>query len=87
MKKITIEIIIEMMHTDPAGISSKYGIPLRTVYSWCEGTRRPPDYVLTMMLNIILLERRTLTNGNASEGLESRMGESKEGITETGKKS
>ena len=87
MSEVTIQTIIDMMHSDPAGISSKYGIPLRTVYSWCEGTRRPPDYVLTMMLNIILLERRILTNGNTSEGLENRMGENTEGIPETGKKS
>lgn len=53
-----IHTIIEMLHSDPAGISSKFGIPIRTVYHWCEGTRKPPEYILMMMLNIILLERR-----------------------------
>lgn len=83
MSEVTIHNIIEMLASDPAGISGKFGIPLRTVYSWVEGTRRPPAYVITMMLNIILLERRTLTDGNTAEGLEGRMGEGSEGIPET----
>lgn len=74
--KTDIHTIIEMMHSDPAGISSKFGIPLRTVYSWCSGERVPADYVICMMLNIIMLERR-LNNGNEEKGLESRMGGSK----------
>ena len=65
-----IHDIIDMLHSDPVGISTKFGIPIRTVYAWCEGTRRPPEYVICMMLNIILLERR-LNNGNAEERLES----------------
>lgn len=66
----TIHDIIEMLHSDPAGISTKFGIPIRTVYSWCSGERTPADYVICMMLNIILLERR-LNNGNTEERLES----------------
>ena len=81
MSEVTIHNIIDMLASDPAGISGKFGIPLRTVYSWVEGTRRPPAYVITMMLNIILLERRTLTDGNTAEGLEVRMGEGPKGIT------
>lgn len=54
----TIHDIINMMKSDPKGISDKFGIPLRTVYAWCEGSRKPPDYVITMMLNILLLEGR-----------------------------
>ena len=65
--------ISEMLHSDPAGISTKFGIPIRTVYAWCAGTRQPPDYVICMMLNIILLERR-LNNGNTDERLENGMG-------------
>ncbi len=63
-----IHSIIELLHTDPAGISQKFGIPLRTVYSWCNGERTPADYVIAMMLNIILLERR-IKNGNEEERL------------------
>lgn len=70
----TIHDIIEMLHSDPAGISTKFGIPIRTVYAWCAGNRQPPDYVICMMLTIILLERR-LNNGNTEERLANRMGE------------
>lgn len=59
---ITIHEIIDMLKADPKGISHKFGIPLRTVYAWCEGSRKPPEYVLTMMLNIIMLERRIKAN-------------------------
>lgn len=68
--EITIHDIIEMMQSDPAGVSSKFAIPLSTVYSWCNGSRKPPAYVLAMMLNIIFLEGRLLTNGTAKDRLE-----------------
>lgn len=67
--KTDIHTIIEMMHSDPAGVSSKFGIPLRTVYAWCSGERKPSDYVLCMMLNIILLERRLKNDGNETKEL------------------
>ena len=69
----TIHDIIDMLHSDPVGISTKFGIPIRTVYSWCSGERKPADYVICMMLNIILLERR-LNNGNTDEKLANGMG-------------
>ena len=69
-----IHDIIDMLHSDPVGISTKFGIPIRTVYSWCEGKRRSPEYVITMMLNIILLERR-LGHGKQEEKLEEGMGD------------
>ena len=71
--KTDIHTIIEMMHSDPAGVSTKFGIPFRTVYAWCSGARKPADYVLCMMLNIILLERRLNNNGNEAEELGERM--------------
>lgn len=70
----SIHDIIDLLRSDPQGISLKFGIPIRTVYSWCEGTRTPPDYVIMMMLNIILLERRIAINGKQEEKLEGRMG-------------
>lgn len=65
---MTIHDIIDMLHGDPMTVSLKFGIPIRTVYAWCEGYRKPTDYVLCMMANIILLERR-LSDGNSKEGL------------------
>lgn len=69
-----IHDVIDLLETDPAGISLKFGIPLRTVYSWCSGERKPPAYLIVMMLQIILLERRLANYGNTEEGLEKGMG-------------
>lgn len=82
----TIHDIIDIMHSDPAGISTKFGIPIRTVYHWCAGTRKPPEYLICMMLNILLLERR-LAHGNEREGLEGGMGADIGKIKETGQES
>lgn len=86
MKK-DIHTVIDLLKSDPQGISLKFGIPLRTVYSWCSGERIPPEYVIMMMLNIILLERRIAAYGDASEGLENRMGSNIKTVKEVSKKS
>ena len=52
----SIHNIIDLMRSDPKGVSEKFGIPLRTVYGWCNGLRTPPEYVLDMMQRIIELE-------------------------------
>ena len=63
-----INTIMDIMHCDPIGIHVKFNIPLRTVYSWIEGVRKPPIYVINMMYDIIQLEG--LTNGNEADRLE-----------------
>ena len=68
-----IHEIIDMMKSDPKGVSLKFGIPLRTVYGWCAGRRKAPGYIINMMLNILLLERRIKIYGNSEEGLEEGM--------------
>ena len=82
-----IHDIIEELKTDPAGISLKFGIPIRTVYSWCSGERKPPEYLICMMLQIILLERRLAIYGNTEEGLEEGMGADIKKVEETSQKS
>lgn len=84
--KPDIHTIIEMIKGDPMAVSVKFGVPLRTVYGWCNGTRQPPDYVICMMLTIILLERR-LGNGNSTERLAGGMDKASGGIEEAGKES
>ena len=84
--KADIHTIIEMIKGDPRAISLKFGIPLPTVYNWCSGIRQPPDYVICMMMNIILLERR-IKDGNNSERLGSGMEEDPGGIKKTGEES
>ena len=82
-----IHAIIDMMKSDPKGVSLKFGIPLRTVYGWCNGSRKAPVYIINMMLNILLLERRIAIYGNEKEGLEEGMGSSLKGVQEACKKS
>lgn len=68
--QVDIHEIIEIMRADPKGVSDKFNIPLRTVYSWCSGERKPPDYIIKMMHYILILERRS-SNGNEKERLGS----------------
>lgn len=82
-----IHAIIDMMKSDPKGVSLKFGIPLRTIYGWCSGRRKAPVYIINMMLNILLLERRIKIYVNSEEGLEEGMGGRAEGIQEAGQKS
>ena len=84
--KADIHTIIEMIKGDPRAISLKFGIPLPTVYNWCSGMRQPPDYVICMMMNIILLERR-IKDVNNSERLGSGMEEDPGRIKEAGEES
>ena len=84
--QITIHDIIDHLHSDPKGISDKFGIPLPTVYSWCNNSRKPPVYVLGMMRYIIALEKGVY-NGNEEEGLEVRMGSDSKGEQEAGQES
>lgn len=79
-----IHDVIDALRSDPQGIAAKYGIPISTVYSWCNGSRTPPDYVLVMMSDIINLERMVKVYGNK---LGSRMEEGAGGIEETGQES
>ena len=92
MKNITIHDIIDYLNSDPAGVSIKFGIPLSTVYSWCNSSRKPPVYVLDMMKYIIALEKyiefdKEGYNGNEEEGLEVRMGSNSKGKQEAGQES
>lgn len=34
---------------EPCDLMRRYGIPLRTVYTWYQGTRKPPDYLVAMI--------------------------------------
>ena len=81
-----IHDVIEILKSDPQEISLKFGIPLRTVYSWCSGERKPPEYLICMMLQIILLERR-LEYGNTEEELAEGMGTNSSKVKKARKKS
>ena len=81
-----IHDVIEILKSDPQEISLKFGIPLRTVYSWCSGERKPPEYLISMILQIILLERR-LEYGNTEEELAEGMGTNRSKVKKARKKS
>ena len=75
-EKITIHTIIDLLHSDPKGVSDKFGIPLKTVYNWCSGSRKPPKYVIIMMLWIIELQEelnRRVNNGTNTNRLGTKM--------------
>lgn len=40
-----------------AALAEKFGIPKRTIENWDEGSRKPPEYVVRMMLRILELEK------------------------------
>ena len=66
--------LVTNQHIDIKALSAKYNIPMRTIYRWLDGTRRPPDYLLLMIYDISLLEG--MTHGITSEreeGLAGRM--------------
>ena len=70
--QITIHDIIDLLKSNPQGISVKFDIPLRTVYGWCNGWRTPPAYVLAMMKRIIELEGG-MTDGQTTDRLGSKI--------------
>lgn len=37
--------------------AAKYGIPRRTIESWEDGSRKPPDYVIDLLERVIESER------------------------------
>lgn len=39
-------------------IGRRFGIPMPTVESWSAGTRKPPDYVLKMIDEILEKEKK-----------------------------
>jgi DNA-binding transcriptional regulator YiaG len=39
-------------------LAKRFGIPLRTVQDWHSGRRVPPEYVVSMMIEILERERQ-----------------------------
>lgn len=39
-------------------LAKRFGIPLRTVQDWHAGRRVPPDYVVSMMVEILERDRQ-----------------------------
>lgn len=87
---MTFKDLVTNQRIDIKALSAKYNIPMRTVYRWLDGTRRPPMYLLLMIYDINLLERKVSGHGiTFEEGKElaGRMGESGSRIQEAGQAS
>ncbi|MCQ2439528.1 MAG: helix-turn-helix domain-containing protein [Oscillospiraceae bacterium] len=53
----TINEIRTRYNLTQAAMAERFGIPKRTIENWDEGSRKPPEYVVRMMLKILELEK------------------------------
>lgn len=87
---MTFKDLVTNQQIDIKALSAKYNIPMRTVYRWLDGTRRPPMYLLLMIYDINLLERKVSGHGITFEEtarLAGRMEGNSQGIQEAGQAS
>lgn len=50
---MTIQEICETYGMTQTALAKRFGIPLRTVQGWANGTRTPPAYVVGMIVEIL----------------------------------
>ena len=55
---MTIKEICERYSLSQTALAKRFGIPPRTVQDWYSERRKPLDYVLTMMVEILESERQ-----------------------------
>ena len=58
-------------------LARRFNIPLRTIQNWHAGVRNPPDYVVSMMDELLRIEKDTVPLPRAAVDLE-KLGISKE---------
>ena len=58
-------------------LARRFNIPLRTIQNWHAGVRNPPDYVVSMMDELLRIEKDTMPLPRAAVDLE-KLGISKE---------
>ena len=54
----TIREICEKYNLSQTALAKRFGIPLRTVQNWHGGHRNPPDYVVSMMVELLEAEKK-----------------------------
>lgn len=52
----TVKELCKTISVPQSYLSVLFGIPLRTIESWAGGKRKPPEYVLRMMLDVLRLK-------------------------------
>lgn len=50
---MTIKDICKQYALSQTALAKRFGIPLRTVQAWHIGERVPPDYVVSMMVELL----------------------------------
>ena len=53
---MTFRKLLELSGMSIKEICVKYSIPISTATCWANGSRKPPEYVILMMFDILLLE-------------------------------
>lgn len=57
---MTIKDICSTHGLTQKALSERFGIPLRTIEDWAGGRRKPPEYVVNMIVEILAKDRATL---------------------------
>ena len=55
----TVKDILSEYGLGQTALARRFNIPLRTVQNWCGGQNTPPDYVITMMDEILSTTRKS----------------------------
>lgn len=63
--------ILKVSGLDRKQFAVRYGVPIRTVNSWCQGVRTPPAYVLALFTDVIMLERMLKDVKTCNESVDS----------------
>ena len=53
---MVIDDIMKLPGFSREQLAARFGIPDRTIYSWIRQERKPPEYVLTLLTYIYMLE-------------------------------
>lgn len=53
---MTFKQLLDLSGMSVKQICIKYSIPISTATCWANGSRKPPEYVILMMFDILLLE-------------------------------
>ena len=61
-EKTPMRALCEQHGLTQAGLSKRFGIPLRTIEDWSTGKRKPPDYVVAMIQRVLELEQQNGSN-------------------------
>lgn len=53
---MNIRELCEKYKISQSGLARRFGIPLRTVQNWCTGQRKAPEYVVSMINELLALD-------------------------------